>query len=199
MPLYYYDIKGNIIKSPLAWHSDNFDESYEKVQALKRREMQYSTDDYLFLFGKYKDRLLSTMTNEIELSYVKWFYENVSGLGYPGVRIFDHHLKKHGIVDAKRITKSLETTDHATLFDMINSEKKTEEDDIWQAMLGKLSNLTKAIVENHCRFISIDGNEIVISVKTAPLARLLSAKIPELENCFSLVCGKKIKVVCGIE
>jgi hypothetical protein len=82
MLLYYYDINGNPIKSRFAWHSNNFDESYEKVQALKRREMQYSTDDYLFLFGKYKDRLLSTMTNEIELSYVKWFYENVAGLGY---------------------------------------------------------------------------------------------------------------------
>jgi hypothetical protein len=111
MPSCYYDINGNPIKSRFAWHSDNFDESYEKVQALKRREMQYSTDDYLFLFGKYKDRLLSTMRNEIELSYVKWFYENVSGLGYPDVRIFNHHLKKHGIVDAKRVTKSLESKD----------------------------------------------------------------------------------------
>ena len=111
MPLYYYDIKGNPIKSRFAWHSDNFAESYEKAQALKRREMQYSTDDYLFLFGKYKDRLLSTMRSEPELLYVQWFYENVSSLNHREIKLFNYHLKQHGIHHAKRVTKSLETKD----------------------------------------------------------------------------------------
>lgn len=65
-------------------------------------------------------------------------------------------------------------------------------DDIWQSVLQKVSPMTKALLNQHCRLIDFDGKAAVIGVTNESLLKVATGKSKDIEVAFQKVYNSQV-------
>jgi len=71
-------------------------------------------------------------------------------------------------------------------------------DRIWQQVLQQLPPAPRALLKQHCKLLTFEGQTARISVRSQPLFKLAQSKLPGVEVAFQAIFGYKVKVLLQV-